>query len=104
MLVWERSARRRVFACRKAKVRDEGVILSRSGLADATGGAEDATYECKKSCRDTALRVGSGSSGVCVGSRGRPELIREMFPSGTRLGAQIGDRGGFATPGHDPIR
>lgn len=65
-----------------------------------------ATYECKKSCRDTALRVGSGSSGVCVGFERSPwELIREMFPlRDARLGAQIGDRGGFATPGHDPIR
>ena len=33
------------------------------------------------------------------------ELIREMFPlRDARLGAQIGDRGGFATPWHDPIR
>jgi hypothetical protein len=31
-----------------------------------------ATYECKKLCRDTALRVGSGSSGVCVGFERSP--------------------------------
>ena len=63
-----------------------------------------ATYECKKLCRDTQGRFGF-QWGVRRVREVALELIREMFPlRDARLGAQIGDRGGFATPWHDPIR